>query len=580
MFPDEHISHSLGHNDHPFHLRRIDLEHFKSVDEASVNLSPLSVIVGTNSSGKSTLLQPILAISQAARARELAEYTLFSGELLQLGNYRDIQNFRVDQLEKRSRNTPTISRDERLQIEQPFGGPDDRMRIGLMFMMGQEQFDWRITMKEHGNRSQAMRLSLVEAMVTDDTSYTYITCSDSLEVKVMSLLEETTEARSLLSLSSSELGTIFDALGDGSMASEWSDTRQNLDEPDNPPDVSSPIVRDMSCSRIDLQVNDWFLADPEVIENISLPQHNVRIQDSHVGGNRWERRFLVEESYPLYLDEFVVDEESKWSRPLVAKVGDAMKEFFGSKVAYLGPLRALPEEMARADLMSGGTNLGKRGEYTAAVLDLTKDDVIQVPLPNGYEGRARLGEAMSSWLKWFGLADDFSVRRARRSVDLSVSPPDAPNSVDLSSVGVGVSQVLPVILLCLSSKAGDVLILEQPELHLHPALQKRMADFLLTFVRAGRQILVETHSDHLVNQLRYQIAADQTDQIKNLVKLVFADQADGITTYRESQVNEYGGLSEDWPDGFLDISTRSAQELVHHSLRKWTLRKPRPGDAN
>ena len=116
------------------------------------------------------------------------------------------------------------------------------------------------------------------------------------------------------------------------------------------------------------------------------------------------------------------------------------------------------------------------------------------------------------------------------------------------------------------SEPADLLILEQPELHLHPALQKRMADVLLAFVRAGRQILVETHSDHLVNQLRYEVAADESDEIKDLVKLIFAEQTDGITTYRESEINEYGGLSEDWPDGFLDVSAKSAQDLVRHGF--------------
>jgi predicted ATPase len=152
--------------------------------------------------------------------------------------------------------------------------------------------------------------------------------------------------------------------------------------------------------------------------------------------------------------------------------------------------------------------------------------------------------------------------------------------VYLSSVGVGVSQVLPVILLCLLSEPADLLILEQPELHLHPPLQKRLADFLLVFVRAGRQILVETHSDHLVNRLRYQVASDDTDEIRNLVKLIFAEQKDGITTYRESEINEYGGLSEDWPDGFLDIGARSAQDLVRQSLRKMKVRGPESAEAN
>ncbi|MCY4622709.1 MAG: AAA family ATPase [bacterium] len=163
-----------------------------------------------------------------------------------------------------------------------------------------------------------------------------------------------------------------------------------------------------------------------------------------------------------------------------------------------------------------------------------------------------LGDATNHWLKWFGLADDAAAQSARRTIDLSVNPPGTAMSVDLASVGVGVSQVLPVILLCLLSEPADVLILEQPDLHLHPALQKRMADFLLTFVCAGRQILVETHSDHLVNQLRTQVAADESDETRKLVKLIFAEQTDGITTYRESPINEYGGLSR---TGRTDFST-------------------------
>ena len=292
----------------------------------------------------------------------------------------------------------------------------------------------------------------------------------------------------------------------------------------------------------------------------------------------WEEdRFL--EVYELgTLGTYRRGDVPNWS--VTGLVDEILQEFLGSKVSYLGPIRKSPKEPILADRRQG-KDLGTSGEYAAAVLNAHTDVAVVVPLPDGYESELPLGEALNRWLDWFGLADDAIARdRGRLGVDLNVSPPGASTSVDLASVGVGVSQVLPVILLCLLSEPADLLILEQPELHLHPALQKRMADFLLVFVRAGRQILVETHSDHLVNQLRYQIAADQTDELQKLVKLVFAEQKEGITTYRESEINEYGGLSEDWPDGFLDISAKSAQDLVRHGLRKWKLRKPRPGEAN
>jgi predicted ATPase len=99
-------------------------------------------------------------------------------------------------------------------------------------------------------------------------------------------------------------------------------------------------------------------------------------------------------------------------------------------------------------------------------------------------------------------------------------------------------------------------------------LQQDLADFLLACVGSGRQLVIETHSEHLVNRLRRRVAADETDQTRELVKLVFAENTDGITTYRESSVNRFGGLDEDWPDGFLDLGARESRALIKESASK------------
>lgn len=119
-------------------------------------------------------------------------------------------------------------------------------------------------------------------------------------------------------------------------------------------------------------------------------------------------------------------------------------------------------------------------------------------------------------------------------------------------------------LLIFAGSAGS----EQPELHLHPKLQQDLADFLLACTRAGRQLVIETHSEHLVNRLRYRIAADETDETHGLIQLVFAENRDGVTSYREPEINPYGGLGEDWPAGFLDLTARESQGLVRQALAK------------
>ena len=567
MSSDSRGSPSSTDNDHPFRLRRVDLKYFKSVDYAKVDLSPLSIIVGANSSGKSTLLQPVLAVCQAARARGKAGEVLLNGDLQQLGTYREVKNFRVNQFEKRYQkflqNISVFSRKQYQELEDSeWGATPDSLEIAFRIVILPRTIDWSISIIEDDTDTLFAQLFYVEVIIADEEGYAYIRCDSNRQVTVIQLLDCKKEDRGFPPLSSSELDEIFAQMeGNGA---KWSVTWKGPNPEDQSQEPPSLMVRDMVGSRVYFRVRDGFyLEEPKLIDDLPISQLIVQIRDKYKGGNRWERNFLVEE----YRVSFSPDEVN-WSRPLIVKISDLIAEVFGSKVAYLGPLRATPREMAQSDLVSGGTNLGNRGEHTAAVLDSVRDDVIRVPLPDGYESRVPLGDALNGWLKWFGLADDATVQRVRRTIDLSVNPPGAPTSVDLSSVGVGVSQVLPVILLCLLSEPADLLILEQPELHLHPALQKRMADFLLAFVRCGRQILVETHSDHLVNALRTQVVFDPTDETRKLVKLIFAEQNDGITTYRESEINEYGGLSEDWPDGFLDISAKSAQDLVRQSLRK------------
>lgn len=451
-------------------------------------------------------------------------------------------------------------------------------------MIGHNQISikWTILIKQHDTKDLSVQVRQWIWVIAEPGAHYFrdghyfIIQTGRDELKIVFLMDDpSVPPEDLLPLSTDNFHDIFEFISDPTFLEE----SVYLDSEHQVPEFASSVKkeREMEARQSSLQADDRIgFCSPEVIKNVPTISHRLIVRPEIVAGDPRLHMEVVEER----MWDTEVEETEKWSVDEINRVNSTIHDVFGSKVSYLGPLRATPHEMGQADLGSGRANLGKRGEYTAAVLHARKSDTVSVPLPDGRETEIPLSDAVNQWLKWFGLADDATAQSARRAVDLGVTPLGSDTFVDLASVGVGVSQVLPVILLCLLSEPADVLILEQPELHLHPALQKRMADFLLVFVRAGRQILVETHSDHLVNQLRYQVAADQNDEIKSLVKLIFAEQTDGITTYRESEINEYGGLSEDWPDGFLDISARSAQDLVRHGLEKWKLRKLRPGEAN
>lgn len=525
---------------HPFQLRRVALRHFKSADCTDVALRPLSVVVGANSSGKSSLLQAITATVQTLQKDAADDTFILNGKLVRLGSYADVLN-----IQHRESGEPIMV----------------------------------------GFRLQVLGYS---AGITPTASDTEPAIQDyALDAALFLTQSETGEGDSRI-----EAGSV--CISVDSVKKElalWTPVKVPIDQrkiaelvrhqslPDLPLVQVSHLIQTKTF-RIEFSV----LADDPIDEGVSelhpfwsinpaqpLTHMGHRSDKSDITGNETQN----EDGLFLRLVT-PMDQNPLWSLRTVDDLSDGL---FSSRVHCLGPLRASPPDSRSVD-SSGVRGIGTQGEHTATVLRDQASTWASLPMPDGHEQFVPIGDALNKWLNWFGLVEAAETREhGRLAPGLVVRPRGVPTFVDLSSVGVGVSQILPVILLCLLSRPADLLVLEQPDSLLHPELQKRIADFLLVFVRAGRQILVETHSDHLVNQLRYQVAADETDQTGKLVKLIFAEQKNGITNYRESETNEYGGLSEDWPDGFLDISARSAQDLVRHSLQKMKMRRSEPAEG-
>jgi predicted ATPase len=109
--------------------------------------------------------------------------------------------------------------------------------------------------------------------------------------------------------------------------------------------------------------------------------------------------------------------------------------------------------------------------------------------------------------------------------------------------------------------------MEQPELHLHPAMQQHLADFLLACARSGRQLIIETHSDHFVSRLRRRVAEDGDDSTRDLIAFVFAEMRNGKTNYRRVKPTRYGSL-EEWPEGFVDQTAKESQAILRAVAKK------------
>jgi len=256
---------------------------------------------------------------------------------------------------------------------------------------------------------------------------------------------------------------------------------------------------------------------------------------------------------------------------------EALQHYFSTAVRYLGPLRDEPKPIYPLSATSDSRDVGFRGEHTAAVLDAHRNtEVSFVRAPDGVQELAknavpvsgRLIDAVLEWLRYMGVGSDVRTSdRGKLGHEMRVATAGSERLHDLTHVGVGVSQVLPILVLALLADRGATLIFEQPELHLHPRVQTRLADFFVAMTQLGKQCIVETHSEYLINRLRYRSAIAEGGEIAEAVVMYFVEKREGESVYREVRINEFGVI-EKWPEGFFDENEELASEILRAGMRK------------
>jgi hypothetical protein len=354
--------------------------------------------------------------------------------------------------------------------------------------------------------------------------------------------------------------------------------RQHLG-PGFPFSMSSEIQRDAgpgSPHSEEVTLRDWIEATRNMrpIERYRLQQ---RLQSIPGLSDR-----ILEAASQERGKEFVI-------RSLVppAEIMDAasyLDFFFTNLISYLGPLRDEPKALYPLPTSPDLTYVGLRGEYTAAVLDLHKYRYVDY-IPSGHFAEpavkqgiasAPLQHAVSDWLQYLGVAETVQTYdKGKLGHELQVKTPGVPKAHDLTHAGVGLSQVLPILVSCLLSAPDTALLLEQPELHLHPSVQSRLGDFFLSMGLLGKQCIIETHSEYLINRVRFRVAsAPKGTPLSSFIKIYFVEKKADTSTFREVLVNEYGAIP-DWPEGFFDQSQDEAEQILRAaSLKRQNSRAP------
>lgn len=244
---------------------------------------------------------------------------------------------------------------------------------------------------------------------------------------------------------------------------------------------------------------------------------------------------------------------------------------FGDRTFYLGPLRSYPERQYTWQ-GSRPADVGVSGDRAVdALLASRRRGPVNARELNriGHaKKRMTVEENVAEWLVYLDLISSFDVERISKDADIyrvlvKRSADSAP--VLLTDVGFGVSQILPVLVLLAYVDEGSTVLLEQPEIHLHPAVQAGLADVVMeTALARNVQVIVESHSEHFLRRLQRRVAEQKLRP--EHVALYFSDQEHGESTLRELSLNLFGEI-DNWPDNFFGDPLGETAAIVRAGIK-------------
>jgi predicted ATPase len=241
---------------------------------------------------------------------------------------------------------------------------------------------------------------------------------------------------------------------------------------------------------------------------------------------------------------------------------------FFQNISYIGSNREQPKDEYSFSRMH--KNVGTKGEFVAQILEEYADSLTQFYKIDKQENKIQyiketkpLLDAVKYWMcDIFDLAEDIKAEKINDTYKITlINKSGLP--ISIKHVGFGISQLLPIVVEGLRMQDNGTLIIEQPEIHLHPKIQSKLFDFLYGLTQQGKKVIVETHSSHFITRMRRRIAEDDSNEMDDNINLTFIE--DDI--FKTIELDDYGTLDY-YPKDFIEQSNTEFRAIVKAQMNK------------
>lgn len=242
---------------------------------------------------------------------------------------------------------------------------------------------------------------------------------------------------------------------------------------------------------------------------------------------------------------------------------------FGSNFHYLQAERLGPRRFFETSdfLVRQRRELGPAGEYTAQFLNTFRNENIASDIlyhPDAVS--STLKDQVEAWLGEVSPGTRITLMPNLGTDTISlqysfVMGNQKSTEYRATNVGFGITYVLPILVAVLSSAPGSLLLIENPEAHLHPRGQSQIGELLALAATCGIQVVIETHSDHVLNGIRLAVHSGNVPPEDVQLHFFQRRKQDGQSFVVSPQIDRNGRIDQ-WPDGFFDEWDKSLEALL------------------
>lgn len=461
------------------------LENFKKYEKKVINLDPaITLLVGPNSSGKSSIIKAILGIKQSLSQSNEGEVFAGLGEYVDLGTYADyVYNH---------------DKSKSISVGLKFGNYNDYAPKTFML------------------RQLHDLISLKTFMLKFTFDYDYST--DQARIK-----------------------TIIVELASDRYSGEY-----------------CRIERKQTRSTYRFSLNNTFLTMLDKFDT----EHDIfdrptELLDRYVDLIHISKFKFTEGS------KKAVNHEMRYARYIFENLTEIASNILTKETFYLGPLRKSP---SRSYVRTAhNVAVGPTGEHTPSVLaNLQKKKQKATTGKSVYTGNLEL---LNKWLNEIFPGNKLNACTIEELVKLKVTSENISGltlSDNISDVGFGMSQVVPVLVQAAVMAPGNTLVIEQPELHLHPMAQHALARIIADAAKTGRRFIIETHSEHFIRGLQVAISENAIEASMGIpntaLNTIYIYGVPIKLKYLE--IDNSGSYREEWPSGFFDEGYNITYKLM------------------